>query len=814
MTAGDPGRYAMAATPEARESFGHALRRAASYFAFFLLFATAPRSFAALAASGAPLLQPTSVAYDTAGNLYFAESRNHVVRKVDTTGLLTTVAGSTVQGFAGDGGPATAAELDTPRGVALDSAGNIYIADTHNHRIRCVDAATQHIRTLAGTGLATFSGDGDAATKASLNGPLGLALDAGGHLYIADSGNQRLRMVDLASGLISTVAGTGQQGFSGDNGPALAATFNEPSGLAADQYGNLFISDTGNHRIREVSSATRKVLTLAGDGTSGVRLSRPEGLSLDLRGGLLISDAGTNNIYLFDLASGRLSIIAGQGHQAFQGDQGLATLAMLDSPTGVAFRADGQIVVADTDNGRLRQISSESGGDISTIAGMGRLLPSMVVLTSSALQTYGSASATTVLRSATPGSGVVSLSEAVAGQLQLLATSALAGNSATFDLSALSAGTHQLQATYTGDGTHQPAQSVALSLTIAPMPVSASLTTGSLVYGQTLPVFAGTLAGVLPRDQSNLRATFSLAAAAFPLAPASYPLTITLTGSAAGNYVLTQGTVNLSVTEAPAVVSLSHDAAGFAIGVVSSTTGHPTGAVALMTAAGNELASVPVGASGQTTLSDAGLTPGTYSVVALYSGDVNFLSSRSVATTVTLGQASPAPSPPDFSIKATGGSTQSMPPGGTANFTFAVAAAGQAMAGPILLAVQGEPQNSSVAFNPTLITPGTTAATVTLSVALPRASTALKRTPGIRVADVAFLLPIVLLPFTRKRPRRALLSTALGLPFLLLGCGDRTFGTQSSTSSAQSYALQVTGTTTLANGSSLQHSTTVNLTIP
>ena len=806
----------MATTPEIYSHPGRNLREAGRLIAVLLLGAACLRSFAASPAVGTPLLQPTSVAYDATGNLYFAESRNHVIRRVDMAGQLTTVAGTSVQGFGGDGGPATAAELDSPRGVALDAQGNLYIADTHNHRIRCVDAVTHQIRTLAGTGLGSFSGDGGPAVAASVNTPMGLALDGSNHLYIADSGNNRLRVVDLSTGLITTIAGTGQQGFSGDNGPAVAATFNAPSGLAADNFGNIFISDTGNHRIREVSSATRKVVTLAGDGSSGVRLSRPEGLSLDLKGGLLISDAGTNCIYLFNLASGRLSIVAGQGQQAFQGDQGLATLAMLDSPDGVAFDPGGLITVADTNNGRLRQISSESGGTVTTIAGLGSLQPSALLLSFPAVQAYGSTVITTTFSSATLGSGLVRLADVSGGNTQLLAATALTGSSASFSLSGLNVGTHLLLATYAGDLTHEPSQSAIVAVTITPLPVVVALSSATTVYGQPLPSLTGTLTGVLPQDQASVKASFAAPDAAFPLSPGSYPLAAALTGSAAGNYVLTGGGAALTVTQAPTAISVSHDSSGFLISVASSTSGKPTGAVTLMTSAGSELASIPVSTSGQTFLSDSGLTAGTYSVVAIYSGDTDFLAARSLTISATIGGVSPAPATPDFSIASTGGAAQTAQPGGTATFNFAVTAGGQAMAGPIALTVQGAPSNSSATFTPPLVTPGTTAASVALNVILPRSSAAMPAPASRYHSILALLLPMLLLPLsTRRRLRNATLGVvSLALVVVLAGCGDRIAGTAATGSSAHTYSLLVTGTTTRADGSSLQHSTTVTLTVP
>jgi len=201
----------------------------------------------------AGLSSPSGISLDSAGNLYIADRNTHRIRKVDAvTGLISTVAGTGVSGFSGDGGAATAAQLQIPSGISLDGAGNLYIADKGNRRIRRVDAVTGFISTVAGTGVFGFSGDGGAATAAQLSYPYGISLDSAGNLYIADLGNQRIRKVDAVTGLISTVAGTGVYGFSGDGGAATAAQLSYPAGISFDSAGNFYIADLSNHRIRKV----------------------------------------------------------------------------------------------------------------------------------------------------------------------------------------------------------------------------------------------------------------------------------------------------------------------------------------------------------------------------------------------------------------------------------------------------------------------------------------------------------------------------------------------------------------------------------
>jgi sugar lactone lactonase YvrE len=206
------------------------------------------------AARSANLSFPWELAFD-AGNLYIADSGNHRVRRVDPSGTITTVAGTGVRGYSGDGGAATAARLKRPGAVAVDGSGRLYIADFGNNRVRRVDAAGK-ITTVAGNGVRGFSGDGGLARRAKLDSPSGLALDGSGNLYIADSANNRVRMVSR-SGRISTVAGTGKDGFSGDGGKATKARINYPIGLAFGHPGNLYIADSGNHRVRMVKAVGR-----------------------------------------------------------------------------------------------------------------------------------------------------------------------------------------------------------------------------------------------------------------------------------------------------------------------------------------------------------------------------------------------------------------------------------------------------------------------------------------------------------------------------------------------------------------------------
>ena len=372
----------------------------------------------------ARLNEPKSVAIDYHGNIYVADSENHVVRKVDrATGVISTIAGmseddhlrsvveqelptphidedpfaegtgktgsakftqqadlsgtvrywinqaaTSAKRYGGDGRAAVQAQLNFPTAVAVDRKGNVYIADTMNHRVRMVDAVTGVIATLAGTGQARFSGDGGPADKAALNEPAALAVDDAGRLYIADQSNHRVRLVDLKTGTISTVAGTGIAAYDGDGRPAVATALAGPSGLALSGK-RLYIADTFNGRVRCVDLSSGLITTVAGDGgvyryqspsdAPSPSLSRPTGIALDHEGRLFLTDSDNHLIRQWDWVSGVGVCVAGQGVPSYSGDGGAAREASLCYPFGIVADRDGTLLVADTFNHRIRALASE-----------------------------------------------------------------------------------------------------------------------------------------------------------------------------------------------------------------------------------------------------------------------------------------------------------------------------------------------------------------------------------------------------------------------------------------------------------------------
>jgi trimeric autotransporter adhesin len=324
-------------------------------------------------AVNATLNSPEDVAVDASGNMYITDSANYRIRKVNTSGTITTVAGNGTAGYSGDNGPASSASLNSTYGIAVDTSGNLYIADSFNNRIRMVTAGGI-ISTVAGNGTASYSGDNGSATSASLNNPFGVAVDASGNLYIADTYNNRVRMVSTA-GIITTMAGTGIGGYSGDNGPATNAELNYPYAVALDNSGNLYIDDVANYRIRKVST-DGTITTVVGTGVVGysgnggpatsATINSPFGIILDPAANLFIADS-FNAVIRFVNSSGIISTIAGDTVRGFSGDNGTATSAELDFPSGVAVESTGNLLIADTVNNRIRQVTNVASPSLAVI---------------------------------------------------------------------------------------------------------------------------------------------------------------------------------------------------------------------------------------------------------------------------------------------------------------------------------------------------------------------------------------------------------------------------------------------------------------
>ncbi len=360
-------------------------------------------------ATRALLFNPLGVAVDAQGNVFIADADNDRIRKVNAAGIITTIAGDgDFNTYSGDGGPAVEAQLDYPRGVTVDGSGNLFLADTGNERVRMVTAAGVigtvagntapwlrspvavaadgngnvyvaddigarvmkvsaggAVGVFAGTGVVGYAGDGGAAVNAELDSPSAVAVDAAGNVYIAEEGNHVVRKVD-AAGTITTVAGNGSAGFSGDGGPARSAMLDAPGGLAVDGAGNLYIADSGSGRIRKVAAggtitrvAGNGVQGFAGDGGPAVNaeFNYPRGLAVDGKGNLYIADAFNNRVRMVT-AGGLIFTVAGDGEAGYAGDGGVAAGGRLNAPMGVAVDGQGNVYVADAGNNAVRRLTA------------------------------------------------------------------------------------------------------------------------------------------------------------------------------------------------------------------------------------------------------------------------------------------------------------------------------------------------------------------------------------------------------------------------------------------------------------------------
>jgi trimeric autotransporter adhesin len=301
------------------------------------------------------------IAIDSHGNIIIAANNDARVRKVDAlTGIISTIGGTGTSGYSGDGGPATNAQFNWPNFAACDHFDNVYVSD-HSHRIRKIDAITGIVSTIAGNGVPAFLGDGGPATAASINDPEGLVFDAHGNLFFADFANDRIRKIST-TGIITTIAGTGLGGYSGDGGPATAAQIGSLWGIGIDNSGNLFFTDHGAY-VRKIDLATGIINTVVGYGSvvyngDGIPATSagigPVKMAFDVNNNMFIGDGYNNRIRMVDNA-GIIRTVAGNGSAGYSGDGGPATAAQLYQPNGVEYFC-GNVYIADAQNSRVRKI--------------------------------------------------------------------------------------------------------------------------------------------------------------------------------------------------------------------------------------------------------------------------------------------------------------------------------------------------------------------------------------------------------------------------------------------------------------------------
>ena len=317
------------------------------------------------AATSAQLYYPVGVSVDNSGKVYITDTNNNKIRMVNSAGIITTFAGTGTFGSGGDGGAATSAQLGYPQGVSVDVSGNVYIADRSIHKIRMVTSAGI-ITTIAGTGIQGSSVDGGAATSAKLNNPFAVAVDISGNVYIADYWNYKIRKVTSA-GIITTFAGTYTPGSSGDGGAATSAQLNGPTWVSVDISGNVYIAESVNNKIRKVTS-TGIITTIAGTGATGsggdfgaatsAQLNNPWGVSVDISGNVYIADTDKNKIRMVT-STGFIITFAGTGTAGSAGDGGAATSAQLNGPNGISVDTSGNLYITDQVNNKIRVVAPQ-----------------------------------------------------------------------------------------------------------------------------------------------------------------------------------------------------------------------------------------------------------------------------------------------------------------------------------------------------------------------------------------------------------------------------------------------------------------------
>ncbi len=320
-------------------------------------------------ATNAELSTPRCISLDRFGNLFIVDEYNYRIRKVNrSTGIISTIAGNGNYGYAGDGGPATNAELYQPEGIFVNDSGNVFIADTYNYVIRKVNGSTGIISTIAGNGTAGYAGDGGLATNAKLNRPDGVFIDGAGNIFISDGQNYRIRKINNSTGIISTIAGNGTGTYSGDGGQATSAGLTGPAGIFVDRFDNVFIADYWCARIRKINGSTGIISTIAGSGIAGylgdggqatsAQIDNPMGVFVDSIGNVFIADQYNNRIRKVDVSTGIITTIAGSATQGYGGDGGNATSGELYLPLGVFMDGSGNMFIADGTNNRIRMVTA------------------------------------------------------------------------------------------------------------------------------------------------------------------------------------------------------------------------------------------------------------------------------------------------------------------------------------------------------------------------------------------------------------------------------------------------------------------------
>jgi len=835
------------------------------------------------AATSAQLNTPADIVEDVAGNYYIADLASNRVRKISTSGVMTTVAGTgaacptnTPTAACGDGAQATAAQM-VPAAIALDGAGILYIADATINRVRAVNLSTGVITTVAGTGTVCSSttaacGDGGPATSANFNGPEGLVVDGYGNLLIADRNDNRIRSVNLSSGIITTVAGTGAQcatatSACGDSGPATAAQLNAPFSIAVDTSGNYYIADSGDNRVREISYLTGAISTIAGTGAScastscgdggaatSAKLNGPLGVSVDPAGNVYIADSGDSVVRKVSAAGGTISAVAGtytacSSTTATCGDGGGATSAAVYSPYRLSLDHAGNLLIADTNDNRIRAVNVTSTPGLNfqatTLNTVSADSPKSVTVSN-----VGNASLTVSApvsgTNPTISSGFLLDATNTCPSVTTSAGSLAAGGSCLYAVdfkpTAGGADNGSLVVTDNNLGASGATQTIALSGTGAGVaPSVATVSAVSTVYGSTTGITvtatesgtagavtggvvtfgtAGSVGGSFSSPTCTLSAAGTCSVTYTPtgtLTPGVYSGDITASFGQIGGYLAASGSSNLTVAKAtPVITVVASPAAVFLLNPVTLTatlTGVSGGAAptngVTISVGGTAVGSPTLNGGSPDT---AGLlytptTAGALSVTASYAGDSNY-NPVSTATATTLTAV-------DFTITPATTATTTTP-GTIVNYGFTITPVGATtFPAAIALSAVGSPTGAVAQLNPQSVAAGTGASGFALLVTAPvLAEMQRVQRPGSYKPFAPVALALLLLPFSGKLRRRAgrlgryaslllVLVASVSAMAGLTGCGT---GIGIFAQAPKTYTFTVTGT-----AGALSHSATVTL---
>ncbi len=567
-------------------------------------------------------------------------------------GLITTIAGTGQGGSLATGIPATTAQLITPDGICADASNNLFIADSGNNRVVRVDAVTGLLTLVAGNGAASSTGDGGPAALASINHPMGVALDGAGNLYISEIQGYRIRRVDAQTGVITTIAGTGTSGFNGDGGPAQSAAVNNPVGIAFDSNGNLYFVDMGNSRVRRIDAQTGTITTVAGNGTTtsapdgvlaaAAGLAQPVWVALDRSNGVLISEIGAKRIRRVDPLSGILTTVAGNGNANFTGDGVPATSAGIGTAVGLLAAPNGNLFIADG-TGRIRLVDAVTGY-ITTVAGNGTGPHGM---SSAAAGGGGGGGGTptppcssTVAGDNGPAS-IATIDGAFGMQLtsdgNLLISDALDCRIRRINLPSPYPYTNTTLST--NATILQPNQVVMLTATVSPIGFSGVPTGGIQFVDNSWGIV--TVLGTAALNGGTATFFTSLGSITNRSVMAIYSGDTSFNGSGSAEIALTQSsaskyvaTVTLSANQTPSLLGAPSI---FTVTVTPppGAATAPSGPVVLLD--GQTLAATANLVNGVATLSDVFTTPGTHTLTAIYLGDNNYSQISSAALAQPVG---------------------------------------------------------------------------------------------------------------------------------------------------------------------------------